>query len=91
MEATATAAAMKTATSAAMTTASVLSNGQVGGESETDENCQRYQGIAKSGWAHNLYLPLDVGVQLRARSLSARTARLYFNQILALVTGLREC
>jgi len=76
MEATATASSMETASAAsAMTTAAVLSKGQVGGESETDENGKRYQGIAKSGWAHNLYLPHDVGVQLQAPSLSSRATR----------------
>jgi hypothetical protein len=78
MEATATAASVKTAAaSSAMSTTAVLRNGQAGGESETDENCKRYQGIAKSGWAHNLYLPHDVGVQLRVRSLNTRTPRFY--------------
>jgi hypothetical protein len=57
MEATATPSAMETAASTAMTAASMLSVGWDWDESETNECCERYQGLAKSGRAHNLYLP----------------------------------
>lgn len=57
-------AAPAAATAVAATT--VLSVGWVWGKRETNEGCKRYQRLEKSGRAHNLYLPYDVGAPRRA-------------------------
>jgi hypothetical protein len=82
---TATTAAMETATTTAMetaataaavtTAATVLSVGW--GECETNEGCERDQRLEKTGSAHNLYLPYDVGALRRVRSLSGGWAGSY--------------
>jgi hypothetical protein len=68
---------METATAATTVTAAVLRKCWIWRESKNDESGKCEKGSENTESAHNLYLPPNLGVQLRARSLSARAARSY--------------
>jgi hypothetical protein len=64
-------------TAAASTAAAVLSECWNWRESKKDESGKCEKGPENTESDHNPYLPPNLGVQFRARSLSTKTARSY--------------